>query len=224
MAHRLGRGGHTLALVSRTPERHTGYIDELAGAGIKAVSFTVDVRDTARLAATLSTISAQLGPVNVLYYGPGSVSDTDARPKPITDISGKDVEEAMTFVHPALEAVQAVLPGMRARKSGALLFAGGLSSVLPLPALGAYALSFAALRNYALTLNAALTEDGVYAGTLTIGGLVERGDIHRFVAAHPDRYGDLTAKTLSPDDIAAEAWSMITTRTRAETVFNALTP
>ncbi|MEV4397373.1 hypothetical protein [Nonomuraea sp. NPDC049607] len=33
-----------------------------------------------------------------------------------------------------------------------------------MPALGALALSSAALRNYALTLNAALAEKGVYAG------------------------------------------------------------
>jgi len=43
--------------------------------------------------------------------------------------------------------------------------------------LGGLALSSAALRNYAITLHAALAPTGVYAGTLTIGGLIERGHL-----------------------------------------------
>ncbi|MFC4913642.1 SDR family NAD(P)-dependent oxidoreductase [Actinomadura gamaensis] len=223
MAHRFGRAGHAVALVSRNPDRHARYLAQLADAGIEAASFTADVRHADRLPQTLDAISARQGPVDVLYYGPASIDAPKSLPKPITETSGRDVGEAMKFVYPAVEAVQAVLPGMRARRSGALLFAGGLSSVVPLPALGALALSSAALRNYAITLNAALAADGIYAGTLTIGGIVRHGDIHRHVAAHPERYGDLAAKTLNPDDIADEAWSMVTRRDRAEAVFNVLT-
>ncbi|WP_026415095.1 SDR family NAD(P)-dependent oxidoreductase [Actinomadura oligospora] len=223
MAHRLGREGHPIALVSRTGSRHAAYLAELADAGVTAASFPTDVRDAARLRSTLTAIAAWQGPVDVLYYGPGAVDDPNALPRPITETSGADVSEAMRFVYPAVEAVQAVLPGMRGRRSGTLLFAGGLSSVIPLPPLGAHALSSAALRNYAITLNAALAPDGVYAATLTIGGVVERGDIHRHITAHPDRYGNLAAQTLNPDVIADEAWSMTLKRNRAETIFNALT-
>lgn len=224
MAHRLGREGHPVALVSRTGSRHTAYLAELADAGVKAASFPTDVRDTDRLRDTLTAIAAWQGPVDVLYHGPGAVDDPNAMPRPITETSAADVSEAMRFVYPAVEAVQAVLPGMRERRSGTLLFAGGLSSVIPLPPLGAHALSSAALRNYALTLNVALAPEGIYAGTLTIGGVVARGDIHRHIAAHPDLYGDLAARTLDPDAIADEAWTMTTRRTHPETVFNLLTP
>ncbi len=58
------------------------------------------------------------------------------------------------------------------------VFAGGLSSIVPMPPLGGLALASAALRNYAVTLHAALAPSGIYAGTITIGGLIERGDIH----------------------------------------------
>jgi hypothetical protein len=85
-----------------------------------------------------------------------------------------------------------------------------------MPALGALALSSAALRNYALTLNAALADQGVYAGTLTIGGLIERGDIHRMLNAP-------TKGTLDPDDIAETAWRLYAGRDRPEATFNALT-
>jgi hypothetical protein len=43
-----------------------------------------------------------------------------------------------------------------------------------MPPLGGLALASAALRTYALTLHVALATAGVYAGTLTIGGLIER--------------------------------------------------
>ncbi|MFC5186592.1 SDR family NAD(P)-dependent oxidoreductase [Actinomadura harenae] len=223
MAHRLGREGHPIALVSRTGSRHAAYLAELADAGVTASSFPVDVRDPERLRDTLTAIAAWQGPVDVLYYGPGAVDDPNTMPRPITETSGADVNETMKLVLPAVDAVQAVLPGMRERRSGTLLFAGGMSSVVPLPPLGAHALAAAALRNYALTLNAALTPDGVYAGTLTIGGVIDRGDIHRHITADPARYGDLAAQTLNPDDIANEAWLMTTKRDRAETVFT-LTP
>jgi hypothetical protein len=72
---------------------------------------------------------------------------------------------------------------------------------------------------YALTLAADLADQGVHVGALTIGGLIEGGDIHRTVAAdHPG------LPTLDPDEIAAAAWSMATDRTTHELVFDAMPP
>jgi hypothetical protein len=78
--------------------------------------------------------------------------------------------------------------------------------------------SSAALRNYALTLNAALAERGLYAGTLTIGGLVANGDIHHALAAE---HGP-GIPTLDPDDLADTAWHLHTDRDRPEVTFAAL--
>jgi len=110
--------------------------------------------------------------------------------------------------------------GMLERGHGGLLFAGGLSAIRPLPALGALAVSSAALRNYALTMNAGLAGTGVYAGTLTIGGLIERGDIHRFVAGSGDQAAGLPV--LDPDDLAEAAWDLYTKRDRAEAAFDVI--
>jgi hypothetical protein len=91
-----------------------------------------------------------------------------------------------------------------------------------MPPLGGLALASAALRTYALTLHVALATAGVYAGTLTIGGLIERGDIHRMMLEHPEAFGGVTASTLSPDDLAELLWRMYLERTEPETVVNAL--
>ncbi|WP_237048521.1 hypothetical protein [Lentzea guizhouensis] len=90
-----------------------------------------------------------------------------------------------------------------------------------MPGLGALTLNAAVLRNYALTLHAALADKGIYAGTLTIGGLIERGDIHQLLTANPEQFGQIP--TLNPDDIAETAWQLTVSRNRAEEVFNALT-
>jgi hypothetical protein len=90
-----------------------------------------------------------------------------------------------------------------------------------MPILGSLAPVSAALRMYALTLHEALVPSGVFAGALTIGGLIARGDIHAMIAAqHPG--ADLP--TLEPDEIAQVAWRMTRDRTTAETVFEAALP
>jgi hypothetical protein len=66
----------------------------------------------------------------------------------------------------------------------------------------------AALRNYAITLHAALAPTGVYAGTVPVGGLIERSDIHRALASDPSTFGDSISGTLDPDDPAEEAWGL----------------
>jgi hypothetical protein len=107
---------------------------------------------------------------------------------------------------------------LRQRGSGGLLFAGGLSSVVPMPALGGLALMAAALRNYALTLHAALAPEGIYAGTVTIGGLIGRSDIERAMSADVDRFAAFTATPLDPDALADTVWRLFSDRTAAEAV------
>ncbi|MFF3669707.1 SDR family NAD(P)-dependent oxidoreductase [Microtetraspora malaysiensis] len=221
IAHRFGREGHAVALVSRSDRRHAGYLSSLAEAGIEAESFVADVRDRDQILSSLDAIADRFSRIDVLYYGPGA-ADLQAPPTPIVDTDSAGVREAMASVYPAVDVVGKVLPGMIERGDGGLLFAGGLSAVMPMPALGALALSSAALRNYALTLNAALAEKGVYAGSLIIGGLIERGDIYEMVQSQQDQFGDVGARTLDPDDIAEAAWELYSRRDRPEATFNTL--
>lgn len=64
--------------------------------------------------------------------------------------------------------------------------------------------------------------DELYAGTLTIGGLIERGDIHAYVRSRPEEFG-APSGTFDPDDIAEAAWRLYADRDRAEAVISALT-
>ncbi|MFD0887478.1 SDR family NAD(P)-dependent oxidoreductase [Streptosporangium algeriense] len=219
VAHRLGREGYTVALVSRSGARHAGYVSSLAAAGVKAEAFAADVRDHDRLLTVVDTVAERYGPVGMVYYGPGS-TDPESHPVPILQAGPGDVRRAMEWAYPAVEVAQRVLPGMVERGAGGLLFATGLSAVMPMPALGNLAILSSALRTYAVTLNAALAETGVYAGCLVIGGVIERGDIHEMVSAQPERYGPVAGMTLDPDVLADAAWEMYATRDRAEATFS----
>lgn len=217
MARRTGKRGYRVALISRNGERHESYLDDLAARGVEASAHAVDVADRERLGAVLDTIRAE-GEVEFVYYGPAPMD----MPVSITEAGVDTTRASFETVWSAVHVVNAVLPGMLARGAGGLIFAGGLSSVRPMPALGQLALVSAALRNYAVTLNAALAESGVYAGTLTIGGLVERGDIHAMVTAEPTKAAAAEGHTLDPDELAETAWRMYSARDRAETVFDIL--
>lgn len=221
IAHRFGREGYDVALISRSARRHAGYLESLAEAGVDAGAHAADVRDGEQIRSALDAVGERYGSIDVVYYGPAAM-DTSSFPVPLTEAGADDVREAMSWVYPAVDVVAQVLPGMLERGDGGLLFAGGVSSVVPMPALGSFAVSSAAIRNYAVTLNATLAEHGIYAGTLTIGGGVQRGDIYEHMKTQTDRFGDISAYSLDPDDIAETAWQMYTSRDRAETVFNAL--
>jgi hypothetical protein len=88
-----------------------------------------------------------------------------------------------------------------------------------MPMLGSLGPASAALRMYVLALHEAVRDKGIYAGALTIGGLIEGGDIHKLFTEqdHGIRVG-----TLNPGAIADRAWSLYTGREEAEAEFNAM--
>ena len=61
----------------------------------------------------------------------------------------------------------------------------------------------------------------VYAGTIAIGGRIERGDIHTAMQQNP-AFDELGVGTLNPDEFAETVWRLYTERDRAEVVVNAL--
>jgi NAD(P)-dependent dehydrogenase (short-subunit alcohol dehydrogenase family) len=219
MARRFGRAGFAVALVSRTGARHAGYRAELAADGIESRGYAADVTDPEQVRDVLARIAADLGEIDTVYYGPAAAS-AGAGIVPLPEANAAAVRapfEAMVL--PAVGLVAAALPPMLERGEGALFFGGGLSGLRPMPMLGNLAPAVAALRMYVLTLAAAVKEQGVYAATLTIGGLIERGDIHRMLTEQ-----GASLPTLDPDDIADTAWRMYVARDEAEAVFDALTP
>jgi NAD(P)-dependent dehydrogenase (short-subunit alcohol dehydrogenase family) len=219
MAHRFGAEGYSVALVSRSDARHPAYLDSLAAAGVEAAAFTADASVPAALRDAVDSARNLFGRIDVGYYGPSSFGTL---PGDIAELDAAGAEQALRSVVPAVDFASLLIPAMVARGSGGLIFAGGLSSVVPMPPLGGLAMTTAALRNYAITLHAALAPRGVYVGTVTVGGLIDGSDIHRAMAADDAPFSAITAGLLNPDDLAESAWQLYRDRAAAEVVVNAL--
>lgn len=215
VAHRFGSAGYRVALISRSDARHADYLQSLRAAGIEAAAFTADGTDRHSLRQAVAAVRNTFGRIDVGYYGPSAF---DSPPADLMSLDGDGAEEALRGVVPAVEFASLLIPELTERGAGGLLFAGGLSSVVPMPALGGLALASAALRNYAVTLHAALAPTGVYAGTITIGGLIGRGDIYELMTSNRMNVGGVPVETLDPDELAETLWQLYLDGTESEVV------
>lgn len=220
VARRFAKEGYAVGLVSRSTDRHPAYLEELSASGVPAVAVAADLRAPGAAADALAEITSALGPIDVVYHGPGA-QNLSAPMLGILEIEPADIRRAMAeTLEPAVEVASLALPTMRSRGSGALVYVSGLSALVPLPFLGPYTAASGALRTYARTLAAAASEDGVHVGSLVVGGLIERGDIHQMLT---DPGSPAPYPTLDPDQLADAVWRLAS-GLEDEIVYDALTP
>jgi short-subunit dehydrogenase len=217
VARRFGREGFRVALVARSRERLDSMARDLAADGIEAAGFQADIADQAAAVRAADQVEGQLGPIDVLEHSPTPGS---APGRLFTGPLELDVATIVPlldlYLLTPVALVGRLLPGMRERGNGGLLFAMGAAARYPIPRLAAGGMALSGLRSYARTLNSALGETGVYAGALLIGATIENSRTHRggtFPAV-----GERPRATVRAGDLADHLWDMYTKRDRAEDV------
>lgn len=181
VARRFGREGFAVAAVARRADALAREVEALASVGVGATAHVADASDPAGLAAALKRMVDTHGVPDVLVYNAAGV-----RHKPLAELTAAELEaDLRVSVGGALAATQAVLPAMRTRGSGTLLYTGGGFAFEPMPALASLGAGKAAIRNLAFSLFADLAQTGVHAATVTICGMVRPG-----TAFDPDRIAD----------------------------------
>ena len=207
IARRFGREGFTVALISRSTAKLDALAAELGGSGIEAAGFAGDVLDRPSLTSALVTAAKRLGPIDVLEYSPAAhgapsgLAMTD-----VLHVTPENVQHQVEFyAYGAITAVQAVLDGMLERGRGTLLFTTGASSAVTMPPMGNVGIAGAGLRNYALALNAALADHGVYAAHVPLGVYIGSG-----------------GPETQPDTIAELYWDLYVSRDRPERLYSVL--
>ena len=171
VARRFGREGFTIAALARRAEALKEQTDALAAAGVTAQGYVADAADAASLADALARVTADHGTPDVLVYNASGV-----RFAPLATLSADALNaDLKASIGGALVAAQAVLPGMKNRGSGTLLFTGGGFAFEPTPALASLGVGKAGLRNLAFSFFAELKDSGVHAATVTICGVVAPG-------------------------------------------------
>jgi NADP-dependent 3-hydroxy acid dehydrogenase YdfG len=173
IAQRFGADGFDIALVARDPVRLDALAADLGAGGLTARAYPADVTDRRALVSALQRVEAELGSIDVLVFNPANRLPALS----IDEVTPEDtLRELEQKVLGAVTAVGAVLPGMRQRGHGSLLFTVGSSALYPVPAIGAVGVAASGLRAYALSLHQALAAEGITVGLAVIDLFIKPGD------------------------------------------------
>lgn len=161
----------------------------------EVVSVTADVTERDSLAGAINGVMERSGVPDVLIYNVATMVKTP--PSELTAQEVIDTLPAMFFG--ALYATEAVLPAMRRRGSGTLLYTGGGFGILPATFTASHSVGKAALRNWVHNLHQELTPEGINVATVTITRPVTDGgtydgatiarhylDLHRQTGTTPE--------------------------------------
>ena len=171
IARRFGRERFRLGLISRSERSLAPVVAELAAEGLDVHTALGEAGDTASLRAAVDALTGVLGVPDVLVY---NVAATP-RGGP-TDVDPATVVRALTIFGGGLvDAVQAVVPGMRERRRGTILVTGSGVAFDPWVEVVALGMGKAAQRNYVNALYREVIDDEVYAATVTIRGVLAPG-------------------------------------------------
>lgn len=181
IAQAFAAEGFQLALLSRHPDNHRELLDGLLEQRIQAQAFATDASQPASVAKALALASSTLGEPEVLIYNASTV-----RPGSLGSVTSGDVlADLEVMVGGALTAANAVIPGMKQRGHGMVMFTGSHWGEVPNPAFAAPSIGKAALHQLARLVALDLKGSGVRSMLLIIKGLV-----HRQTTENPKRIGE----------------------------------
>jgi short-subunit dehydrogenase len=219
VAARFGREGYKVALIARDASKLDLLKDKLAGQEIEAYSFPADLTDLASIPSLVRTIEAEAGFIDTALYSPISSA---AYFVPAIDLEANYLQSLLPLLTFApIELARALIPGMRSRGSGAFIVADGASAVLPKPGMSGPGPAFAATRNYIMTLHDEVQSDGVFAGMLHVGAMIQNST-GMAAALAAGMVLDSSFPVIDPDVLADEVWNLASARDRMEAILPAL--
>jgi 3-oxoacyl-[acyl-carrier protein] reductase len=159
----LARAGCDVAINYR--ERHDDAVEAAASVealGRRAVLARADVSAADQVAAMIEAVARDLGPVDVLVNNAGQ-----SRPLPLDSLTADDFDAAVAVnLRSAFLVTQAVLPAMRARGWGRLIFISSVAAQLGGVVGPHYAASKAGLHGLAHAYAALLAKEGITANVV----------------------------------------------------------
>ena len=165
LAPLIAREGHAVLLAARRIAPMRELARRINREGGRALAVACDVTDRAAVAAAVKTCVAKLGPVERLIANAGVSDHTPS------DRFSAGVVERMFRVNVigAANCIEAVLPGMLARKSGQIVGMSSLAGYRGLPRSSAYSASKAALTTLLEGLRIEIHKHGIAVTTICPG-------------------------------------------------------
>lgn len=218
VARRFGREGYRVALVARSAEPLKKRAAELIEEGIEAAAFPADLTDLSGIPALVRSIEARFGSIDVAIYSPVPSS---AGIVPAVDLDSTTLQSLTPiFTYAPIEVAHSLLPDMLARGDGAIVLVTGLTAIVTIPGVSGVGPAMTAARNYILTLNAEVAGKGVFAGSVSIGAMIQ-GSTGMRVATAGGATLDPRLPVIDPDTVAEEIWSLVIKRNQVEVILPA---
>jgi len=195
----FAREGCHVALAARTREEIEKVAEEVAVFSVKALPLICDVTDHEAISRTVVATLEVFQQIDILVNNAG-----EARFKPIHQITLPEWQRAFDVnVHSAFAFIQAVLPGMMARRSGRIINISSVTGLKALPEQAAYGAAKHALNSLTKSLNLELREYNIAAHVICPGGVDTK--LSRDAMPHRDK-----REWMRPDDIADAALYLAT--------------
>lgn len=164
IAHRVGRAGANVILVSRTREKLEVIRDEIIDAGGEADVFPADLSDIDDCERVIREIIEQHGQVDILVNNAGR---SIRRSVAASYDRFHDFERTMQLNYfGALKMILGVLPGMRERKYGRIINVSSIGAQAFPPRFSAYVASKTALDAFSRCIQPEVIGDGVHLTTV----------------------------------------------------------
>ncbi|MCH7510251.1 MAG: SDR family NAD(P)-dependent oxidoreductase [Proteobacteria bacterium] len=188
-ARRFASEGYAVALLSRKTE----YSSTLAADIESAKAYACDVTDPSAVETAFSAVRTDMGEIDVLVYNAGSGVWGN-----IEELSAHDFEQSWRVnTMGAFLVSKEVIPSMKEKKAGTIIFVGATASLRGKPFTTAFAPAKASQRSLAQAMARHLWPSGIHVSLIIIDGGVKSlaSDVH---VDEPE--------TLNPDDIATTAY------------------
>ena len=187
---------HAIALVARTTETSAELARELPGAR----AYACDATDAASVAQAVAAIERDQGSIGVVAYNAGSGSFGT-----VETITPGDLERAFRVnALGLLLFAQAVIPGMTARGTGAIIVTGATASRRGGARAAGFAPAKAAQRSLAESMARQLWPKGIHVALIIVDGVI---DLARTRAQMPDKPDSFFVR---PEDLAATVYHLAT--------------
>lgn len=192
IAHRFSREGYAVALLSRS----TDFSEKLAQEIGNARAYACDASQPDAVRAALAQVERDLGTPEVLVYNAGSGTWGS-----VEEVTEADLEGAWRLnVLGAFAAARALIPAMKKRGSGSLIFIGATASRRGGAAAAAFAQAKSAQRTLAESMARHLWPAGIHVALIVIDGVVDLPRSRQRMPDKPARF------FVQPDGVAATAW------------------
>jgi NAD(P)-dependent dehydrogenase (short-subunit alcohol dehydrogenase family) len=192
LARRFAAGGYAVAVLARDIDKVTGLTNKVEG----TFPYACDVGDAASVAAVFAAIGSDLGPVSALLYNAGSGVF-----KSVEEITPAEFEASWRVnAYGALLCSQAVVPAMKARGSGSILFTGATASLRGGKRTAAFAPAKAAQRSLAESMARTLWPAGIHVALMIVDGVVDLPATRKAMTGKEDDF------FVDPEGLAETAW------------------